>query len=152
MFLFATVAGWISVAAFLIVSIPGGICSSLRPRKPIEGRWGWHVSIPGGICSSLRPNRPQAGLCVLCSFNPRRDLFLFATPLSSRFSGRPCRFQSQAGFVPLCDVPLARCPYAFFWFQSQAGFVPLCDTDVSFLIFSWQGVSIPGGICSSLRR
>ena len=128
LFLFATVM-WILVCpSSLDVSIPGGICSSLRPFL-LKGHMLFRlVSIPGGICSSLRLGYKRSckryadvsipgGICsslrhvisplhILCqsSFNPRRDLFLFATPsglLSSFFSSL---FQSQAGFVPLCDL------------------------------------------------
>ena len=42
------------------VSIPGGICSSLRQQDLDEGVILWCVSIPGGICSSLR--RAHCGL------------------------------------------------------------------------------------------
>ena len=61
-------------------------------------------------------------------FNPRRDLFLFATHRRRRAGERQNQFQSQAGFVPLCDRASQR-------------------RNVARLI-----VSIPGGICSSLRR
>ena len=113
----------------LRVSIPGGICSSLRlsskcssvrlvgsfnPRRDLflfATRRGPRydiaaidVSIPGGICSSLRLiGHGDQGRGGALGFNPRRDLFLFATPHTHtrRIGGK--RFQSQAGFVPLCD-------------------------------------------------
>ena len=160
------------------------------------------VSIPGGICSSLR----RSAMCIipappLC-FNPRRDLFLFATDCCQLIEQRFHMFQSQAGFVPLCDI---QWPYIIgdktlcfnprrdlflfatmiypmadlsiiqvsipggicsslrrgdsvgkgkhhAMFQSQAGFVPLCDDDHRRLPEQPRHVSIPGGICSSLRR
>ena len=36
-------------------------------------------------------------------------------------------------------------------FQSQAGFVPLCDPTDHDIFLVQRAVSIPGGICSSLR-
>ena len=86
------------------------------------------VSIPGGICSSLRPWPRLASRLWTGCFNPRRDLFLFATPELGQGQKKHPEFQSQAGFVPLCDPG-----------QNQQ-------------LLTSSGVSIPGGICSSLRR
>ena len=134
------------------------------------------VSIPGGICSSLRRlARPLHRACH-ARFNPRRDLFLFATMRPTSAPSVTVTFQSQAGFVPLCDVPPAavgiiesgvsipggicsslrqiptrRKTSMLSMFQSQAGFVPLCDEIIGYLLIGNHHVSIPGGICSSLR-
>ena len=61
-------------------------------------------------------------------------------------------FQSQAGFVPLCDLSPTHIANIFFLFQSQAGFVPLCDLVDTHRAKAGVEVSIPGGICSSLRH
>ena len=158
------------------VSIPGGICSSLRLEQFAAWRQAKEVSIPGGICSSLRLcQRTGIVLYGLC-FNPRRDLFLFATPGCFKACCQALLFQSQAGFVPLCDdifsnlcqrrfdvsIPGGICsslrprfaatkPVPATRFQSQAGFVPLCDSSSLQGNCSTMHVSIPGGICSSLR-
>ena len=110
------------------VSIPGGICSSLRRPTHLPSRPRVHVSIPGGICSSLRQFEQRGGIEAAGGFNPRRDLFLFAT-MSLYLGG-----------------------YGLVVFQSQAGFVPLCDFIEQSAWAAILKVSIPGGICSSLRR
>ena len=87
------------------------------------------VSIPGGICSSLRLRVVLRRRFLTICFNPRRDLFLFATILRPSSRRQSTAFQSQAGFVPLCDNKSCRCGKIYpSLFQSQAGFVPLCDT------------------------
>ena len=134
------------------------------------------VSIPGGICSSLRLDFCPLSTTFFVSFNPRRDLFLFATEkitVNWRFA---YTFQSQAGFVPLCDhlvglerllhykvsIPGGICSSLRHRSRlspspTSPGFNPRRDL---FLFATWHGagptenrtVSIPGGICSSLRR
>jgi len=103
-------------------------------------------------------------------------LFLFATRTGSSRRNTPEKFQSQAGFVPLCDTNAGHVLCALRWvsipggicsslrlnlegskkvthtmFQSQAGFVPLCDSFKTHVLLLSENVSIPGGICSSLR-
>jgi len=86
-------------------------------------------------------------------FNPRRDLFLFATLSFCLRSFSFLWFQSQAGFVPLCDKVSLIGTLSSTKFQSQAGFVPLCDHKSKPDRHAVKHkVSIPGGICSSLRR
>ena len=88
---------------------------------------------------------------ALIGFNPRRDLFLFATVPG------PLPTDADEGFNPRRDLflfataPIQQLTNRGTQFQSQAGFVPLCDQDLRIRNGSRTIVSIPGGICSSLR-
>ena len=122
--------------------------SAMKIKTPVI-----QVSIPGGICSSLRQSIPTLLVAYQIRFNPRRDLFLFATSCGTVRSTRSTPFQSQAGFVPLCDTTGDHdFSLRGLVFQSQAGFVPLCDGPLRRATGRPALVSIPGGICSSLRR
>ena len=55
--------------------------------------------------SQAQPTRDE-----MLGFNPRRDLFLFATALWLLDRRIQQMFQSQAGFVPLCDVDRLAAP------------------------------------------
>ncbi len=117
------------------------------------------VSIPGGICSSLRPQRSSYMDACSLRFNPRRDLFLFATDVMSVTFIRLLSIEHSC-FNPRRDLFLFATRRAVNspmgqsdQFQSQAGFVPLCDRHRRLVsIDPLIDVSIPGGICSSLRH
>jgi len=59
------------------------------------------VSIPGGICSSLRLSMSLPVESSITCFNPRRDLFLFATQAPRRDRARPTPRES---FNPRRDL------------------------------------------------
>ncbi len=110
------------------VSIPGGICSSLRRSHALAAYSCRIVSIPGGICSSLRLYVGSARISSAQSVSIPGGI-CSSLRLTSAVRGTVAgRFNPQAGFVPLCDLhtALSHCGICIM-FQSQAGFVPLCD-------------------------
>ena len=178
LFLFATQAGSAARRRLSLFQSQAGFVPLCDLVFALREATHWSVSIPGGICSSLRQGSDERAADLERSFNPRRDLFLFATRCTSdrqipgngvsipggicsslrRAYGTPvagsmAEFQSQAGFVPLCDAMSLELPQV-----NVASFNPRRDL----FLFATQigpaekpkmvGVSIPGGICSSLRR